>query len=93
MILESILTAFKKLIFSLLSFIDLPNASDYGNGFSKAFELIPEILDSCKSIIDLVFPWEIVVFAIPIVIVISNFDKLYHFIMWIARKIPMLNIK
>lgn len=93
MIIESILTAFKKIIFGLFSFIDLPNMSDYGTGFSDAFELISQILDSVKSIIDMLFPWEIVVFSIPIVILISNFDKVYHFIMWIARKIPMLGIK
>lgn len=31
--------------------------------------------------------------AIPILIVVLNFEHLYKFIMWILRKIPMLGIK
>lgn len=31
--------------------------------------------------------------AIPILIVVMNFEHVYRFIMWILRKIPALNIK
>ena len=31
--------------------------------------------------------------AIPIIIVVMNFERVYKFIMWIVRKIPMLGVK
>lgn len=93
MILESILNALKKVIFAIFSWLDLPNMSDYGDGFDNALGLISQILESTQSVIDLLLPWEIVVFCLPIVIVIDNFEHIYNFIMWVVRKIPMLGIK
>ena len=93
MIVESILNMLKKVVFALFSWLDLPNMSDYGDGFDNALSLIFQILESTQSVIDLLLPWEIVVFSLPIVIVIDNFEHIYNFIMWVVRKIPMLNIK
>ena len=93
MILEGILNALKKVIFALFSWIDLPNMADYGTGFDDAFALISDMLESSQGIINLFLPWNIVKFGLPIVIVVINFEHIYHFIMWVVRKIPMLGIK
>ena len=93
MILEGILNALKKVIFALFSWIDLPNMSDYGTGFDDAFALIGDMLESSQGIINLFLPWNIVKFGLPIVIIVINFEHIYHFIMWVVRKIPMLGIK
>lgn len=93
MILEGILNALKTVIFALFSWLDLPNMSDYGTGFEDAFALISEMLESSQGLINLFLPWDIVRFGLPIVIVVINFEHIYHFIMWVVRKIPMLGIK
>lgn len=93
MILESILNALKRVIFAIFSWLDLPNMADYGTGFQEAFDLITDMLDSSKNLINLFLPWDIVRFGLPILIVVMNFEKVYNFIMWVVRKIPMLNIK
>lgn len=93
MILEGILNALKKVIFALFSWMDLPNMSDYGTGFDDAFALIGDMLESSQGIINLFLPWNIVKFGLPIVIIVINFEHIYHFIMWVVRKIPMLGIK
>lgn len=93
MILEGILNALKTVIFTLFSWLDLPNMSDYGTGFEDAFALISEMLESSQGLINLFLPWDIVRFGFPIVIVVINFEHIYHFIMWVVRKIPMLGIK
>lgn len=93
MIIEAVLNALKNVVFLLFSWLDLPNMSDFGTGFDDAMGLITEILSMTQTVIDLLLPWEIVKFCLPIVIVIVNFEHIYNFIMWIIKKIPMLGIK
>lgn len=93
MVVEGILNALKSVIFTLFSWIDLPNMSDYGTGFEDAFALIGDMLESSQCIINLFLPWNIVKFGLPIVIVVMNFEHIYNFVMWVIKKIPMLGIK
>ncbi len=93
MIIESILTLLQNVIFALFSWIDLPNLGDYLDGFNEAFLFIQEMMSSCKSLINLFFPWDIVRFGFPIILIVMNFEHIYYFLMWILKKIPMLNIK
>lgn len=93
MIVEGILIALQEVIFLLFEWVDLPNMSDYGTGFEDAFAMISDILESSQGIINLFLPWSIVKFGFPIIIVVMNFEHVYNFIMWIAKKIPMLGIK
>lgn len=93
MIIESILNALKTVIFALFSWLDLPNMSDYGSELDNVISTIDEMLNSAATLINLFLPWDIVRFGLPIVIVVMNFEHIYDFVMWIVRKIPMLNIK
>lgn len=93
MIVEGILNALKTVIFAIFSWIDLPNMSDYGTGFTDIFELIADMLYSSRGIINLFLPWDIVRFGFPIIIVVINFEHIYHFVMWVIKKIPMLGVK
>lgn len=93
MIIESILNALKSVIFAVFSWLDLPNLSDYGDGFENGIEFIDIMLGYAQNLINLFLPWDIVRFGLPIVLVVMNFEHIYDFIMWILRKIPMLNIK
>lgn len=93
MIIESILNGLKTVVFALFSWLNLPNLSDYGLDIDEALNTINYILSMTQSVIDLLLPWNIVRVCLPIVIIVSNMDKLYSMVMWIIRKIPMLGIK
>ena len=93
MIIESILNGLKTVVFALFSWLNLPNLSDYGLDIDEALSTINYILSMTQSVIDLLLPWNIVRVCLPIVIIVSNMDKLYSLVMWIIRKIPMLGIK
>ena len=67
------------------------------------FHGFPEdLLNSLYSFLDLIFenltllgffirPTTLTI-VIPLLIILINFDKIYKFVMWILKKIPMLNI-
>lgn len=93
MIIEAIFNALKTVIFSLFSWIDLPNMSDYGTGFDEAFNMFGEMLESTKGIINLFLPWGIVKFGLPILIIVLSFEHIYHFVMWVIKKLPFLGIE
>lgn len=90
MILEAILNLVKVLLSFCFGWINLPQ--------------VPEaITSSITQFLDLVFnnitllgffirPITFQI-AIPLLIVIMNFERLYKLTMWIIRKIPMLSIK
>lgn len=97
MIIESILTLLKKVIFTLFSWLDFPNLAEINTeaatNIDNAFSFINEMLFNARSLINLFLPWDIVRFGLPIIIVIMNMEHIYHFVMWVVRKIPMLNVK
>lgn len=88
MILESILTAFSSLFKLLFNWLNIPSLDDYDVDLS----LIDTFLNSGKSLINMFLPWDIVRFGLPILIIVLNAEYIYHFVMWILRKIPMLGI-
>lgn len=93
MVIESILNALQSIIFTVFSWLDLPNLSDYGLDIDQAVSTITDLINMTKSVIDLLLPWNLVRVCLPIVVAVSNIDRLYAFAMWILRKIPMLGIK
>ena len=89
MIIQLILNLLKTLLFSVFSWINLPQFPE-------------ELTNSLNSVIDLIFdnlnllgffirPVTITI-VIPVLIILINFDKVYKLTMWILKKIPMLNI-
>ncbi len=89
MIIQLILNLLKTLLFSVFSWINLPQFPE-------------ELTNSLNSFIDLIFdnlnllgffirPATITI-VIPVLIILINFDKVYKLTMWILKKIPMLNI-
>ena len=75
------------IIFGLLP--DIPNFdSSVLNSLNGFINLIFDNLDLLGFFIDI----ELVGALIPWLIIILNFEHVYDFIMWIVRKIPILNI-
>ncbi len=97
MVLESIINLLKKVIFTLFSWLNIPSLSEINpeaaTNVESAFAFIDSMLENARALINLFLPWDIVRFGLPVVIIVMNAEHIYHFIMWIARKIPMLNIK
>lgn len=97
MIIEAILNALKGVIFTLFSWLNFPSLaeinSDAAENINAAFTFINEMMFNARTLINLFLPWDIVRFGLPIIIVIMNMEHIYHFIMWVVRKIPMLNVK
>lgn len=90
MIIAGLMNIFKKLIFILFGWINLPSLPD-------------ALIDSLNSYIDLLFINASVVgffirpitltILLPLVILTINFQKIYDFTMFIIRKLPFTNIE
>lgn len=90
MILEAILNLIKILLTFCFSWINLPAIpSDITSSISSFFDLI---FDNLTLLGFFIRPITFQI-AIPLLLVIINFDKLYKLTMWILRKIPALSIK
>ena len=89
MIISSILTLLKNLLFICFSWINLPQMPiGITSSINSFFDLI------FNNITLLGFFIRPITFqiAIPVLIIILNFDKVYKLSIWILKKIPMLNI-
>lgn len=90
MFIETIFNAFKTLLQTLLGWINIPSA---GEEFTNGISYFSTMLNTGQDLIDLFIPWSLVKFGLPLLIVVVNFERIYNFIMWILRKIPMLGIE
>lgn len=90
MIIEMILNLLKNLLFVVFGWINLPAMpEEITTSISNFFDLI---FDNLTLLGFFIRPITFQI-AIPVLIIILNFDKVYKLTMWILRKIPMLNIK
>lgn len=90
MILEVILNLVKVLLTFCFSWINLPAIPEtITSGINQFLDLIFNNLTLLGFFIrPLTFQ-----IAVPLLLVIINFERLYHLTMWILHKIPMLSIK
>lgn len=90
MIIQAILDLLKGVLFLVFGWINLPDMpSDITNTINSFFDLIFNNLD----LLGLIMRPTTIKIAIPVLIIILNFSKLYNLTMWILKKIPMLGIK
>lgn len=87
MIIEAICDQFIKVFTTLLSFITIPQVPE--DVFSSVNSTIDTIISRGAELIDLFIPYDIAKTLLLIVIVIELVIHVYHFIMWVIRKIPM----
>ena len=92
MLTEALINAGMFLLDVLLNFLDLLP------------DMPPELVSVLDEFFDLIFTngWSIACFVIPmdfalillpLVILVVNFERVYHLIMWVLRKIPIAGIK
>lgn len=91
MIVESVMNLIKMVILSFLSI--LPTIPQMPSNFVNDVDLV---LDTIFNNLDLlgvfIRPSTLIIIA-PLLIVIINFERIYHFGMWILRKIPFIGIQ
>lgn len=85
--LFSLIISLLNILFGWVSFPAMPEAVD------TAFQTLLGYMSAGIGFVWLIVPKQLVLVVLPVVLVLSNFDKLYGVIMWILRKIPFLGIQ
>lgn len=90
MIIESICNLFIKFFTGLLKFINIPQIPQ--DVLASVNSTIDTILERGAELLDLFLPFNIAKVLLLIVLAIEAGTEIYHFVMWVIRKIPMAGI-
>lgn len=91
MIIETLLNVIISLFTTLLSFVNIPKIPD--ETINSVHNTLNSIIEKGAPLIDLVIPYNVAKGLLLIVIAIEIAIPVYHFVMWILKKIPMLGIE
>lgn len=88
---------FEKLILLLTNSIILifgiiPDLPGFPSNLSNSINNFLDLFFSNLGLLNFFIPLSTIKIAIPLIIVIVNFDRIYHFVRWVIRKIPFANI-
>lgn len=89
MIIQLILNLLKTLLFSVFSWINLPQ---FPEGLTNSLNSFIDLIFDNLNLLGFFIRPETITIVIPVLIILINFDKVYKLTMWILKKIPMLNI-
>ena len=90
MIIETICNFFLNFFTKMLGFIKIPQIPE--DTVQSVSGTIDTIITQGSELIDLVIPVSVVKPLLLIVIGIEVAIPVYHFIMWVIKKIPMLGV-
>lgn len=76
-----------ELVFGWVSFPQMPEA------VTAALDTLLNAMAAAMGFVWLIVPRELVLVALPVILVVENFDKLYSVIIWILKKIPFLGMQ
>lgn len=85
--LFSLIISLLEIIFGWVSFPAMPEAVD------TAFQTLLQYMGAGMGFVWLIVPRGLVLAVLPVILIVSNFGRLYSVIMWILRKIPFLGIE
>lgn len=85
--LFSLIISLLDIVFGWVNFPPMPSVID------EAFTTLLSYMEMGIGFVWLIVPREMVLAVVPVILVLSNFDKLYTVVMWVLRKIPFLGIK
>ncbi len=89
MIIQLILNLLKTLLFSVFSWINLPQ---FPEGLTNSLNSFIDLIFDNLNLLGFFIRPATIMIVIPVLIILINFDKVYKLTMWILKKIPMLNI-
>ncbi|MCI5967274.1 MAG: hypothetical protein MRZ42_02675 [Tenericutes bacterium] len=83
--------SFLSLVFFILNVVFglLPSIPAMPDNFISYVDQFFDLIFSNSGIVGFFLPIDVVKVALPLVIVITNFDHIYKIIMWIVRKLPI----
>lgn len=87
MILQTIFDAIKNLL--LVIFGLLPNVPQFPETMMNSIETVFDTIFNNLDLLGLFVRIETIKVLVPLLIVAINFEHIYHFIMWIVKKIPL----
>ena len=90
MIIQLILNLLKTLLFSVFSWINLPQ---FPEGLTNSLNSFIDLIFDNLNLLGFFIRPATITIVIPVLIILINFDKVYKLTMWILKKIPMLNIR
>ena len=90
MIIEALLNLIKVLLNVVFGWINLPQFPETLTSSIDSFLSI--LFDNVSLLGFFIRPLTLTV-AIPVLIILLNFERVYKFTMWIIKKIPFLGIK
>jgi hypothetical protein len=89
LIIQLILNLLKTLLFSVFSWINLPQ---FPEGLTNSLNSFIDLIFDNLNLLGFFIRPATITIVIPVLIILINFDKVYKLTMWILKKIPMLNI-
>lgn len=91
MIIEALLN----LISSIFQFVFnlLPDLPQFPSRITAAISSFLDLIFSNVGILGVFVSIDLVKILVPLILVVINFDHIYHLVLWILKKIPFLNMK
>lgn len=89
MIIAGLLNIFKKLLYLLFGWINLPDLPDQ---LTTTLNNFLDMLFQNAGVVGFFIRPTTLTILIPLLIIIINFEKIWDFTMFILRKIPMFHI-
>lgn len=90
MIIQAILDLVKNVLFLVFGWISLPQMPEQ---ITNAINTFLDLIFDNVGLLGLFIRIDTIKLVVPVILIIMNFEKLYHLTLWILKKIPMLNIK
>lgn len=87
MIIEAIInlvTILLKFIFDLL-----PNVPDFPDGLLSSIDNVTSVIFDNLNLLGLFVRIDTIKILVPLLIVVINFEYIYHFAMWVIKKLPI----
>lgn len=87
MIIEAIInliTLLLKTVFGIL-----PNIPDFPNSLLNSIDNVLNIIFSNLDLLGLFVRIDTIKILVPLIIVVVNFEYIYHFSMWLIKKLPI----
>ena len=87
MILELIMTAILSLLKGVFSL--LPNIPQLSQSLTDSINRVFNVIFQNVGLLGLFVRISTIKWLVPLVIVVYNFEHIYHFVMWVIKKIPL----
>lgn len=85
--LFSLIISLLNIVFGWVNLPQMPDAVD------AAFDSLLAYMQAGIGFVWLIVPRDLVLVVVPVILILSNFDKLYSVVMWVLKKIPFLGIE